>query len=354
MNAEFIQVSNYLWIETLQKTWHDIYQLPDYFVLEATRTRTIPEAILLVDGNRFLFVPYLLRSCDDIGANEEIFDVVSPYGYPGILLSEAAISTPEFLDLAIRELKHVLKEKGICSAFFRLHPIINQNLCHNLQSSIFTVNGKTVSVNLELSENQIWYQTKPDRRKIINNCKQIGLKARMVIFAEYIEEFSAIYTETMDRVSSADWYYSFNYQYFSEMKELLGEKLYLCIVEIDNQITSVGLYTEYRGIVQSLFRGTRNKFVHFSPSSLEIDYVRWWAKERGNKFFHLGGGVGGAQTSLYHFKASFSKLRHSFLTMRLIIDQEKYRYLVEQRAKFLDSDTEKILNCGFFPAYRYK
>ncbi|MEI2580257.1 peptidoglycan bridge formation glycyltransferase FemA/FemB family protein [Scytonema sp. PRP1] len=357
MNTQIIQLSNPLWLETLQKIRHDIYHLPEYFALEAIRTKTLPEAILIVDDDRILFAPYLLRSCNDIGTSseniQEIFHVVSPYGYPGILLSQTAVNTSDFLDIAINELKQVLKEKGACSAFFRLHPIINQNLSTS-HLDIFTDNGKTVSINLELSEQKIWSQTKSDRRKIINQCKQNGLKARMVIFEEYIEQFAEIYVETMTRVGSAAFYYTFNHEYFSHMKALLGEKLHLCIVEIDNEVASGALYTEYSGIVQSLFRGTRTKFCNVSPNSLEIDYVRFWAKERGNKIVHLGGGLGGTQNSLYHFKATFSKVRHIFLTMRLIIDEKKYLSLVEQQAKYLNIPSEQLLNSRFFPAYRYQ
>ncbi|WP_414586008.1 peptidoglycan bridge formation glycyltransferase FemA/FemB family protein [Scytonema sp. PCC 10023] len=359
MNTQVIQLSNPLWLETLQKIPHDIYQLPEYFALEAIRTKTLPEAILIHDDDRILFAPYLLRTCNDIETSAEyiqteIFDVVSPYGYPGILLSQTAVNTSDFLDIAINELKQVLRQKGVCSAFFRLHPIINQNLSANSHLGVFIDNGKTVSRNLELSEQTIWYQTQPGRRKKINQCKQSGLKARMVVFEEYIDEFAEIYAETMTRVSSAAMYYTFNNEYFSHMKDLLGKKLHLCIVELDNQVASAALYTEYCGIVQNLFRGTRTKFCDLSPSSLEIDYVRFWAKERGNKILHLGGGLGGSQNNLYNFKASFSKLRHIFLTMRLIIDEEKYHFLVGQRAKYLNIGSEQLLNSHFFPAYRYQ
>jgi hypothetical protein len=83
-----------------------------------------------------------------------------------------------------------------------------------------------------------------------------------------------------------------------------------------------------------------------------FDYIRFWAKERGNEVLHLGGGVGGGKDSLYHFKAGFSKQTHTFLTLRLIIDEEKYRHLLELRAKSLNREVEELLSTNFFPAYR--
>ncbi len=83
-----------------------------------------------------------------------------------------------------------------------------------------------------------------------------------------------------------------------------------------------------------------------------FNYVRYWAKERGNQVFHLGGGVGGTKDSLYRFKAGFSKQTHTFMTMRLITNENIYRQLVDLQAKFLKIETEKLFSTNYFPAYR--
>jgi FemAB family len=356
MKIEIIELTNPLWLEILQKIRHDIYHLPEYFWLEARRTKMIPEAIAIADGDKILFAPYLFRSCNDIvpeeGTTIETFDIISPYGYPGILLSEAAASTPGFPDLAMSELKRVLSEKGVCSAFFRLHPILNENFCEIFQPDTFTLNGETVSVDLRISESQIWSSTRSGHKSTINKCKRLGMTAKMVPITEYLDEFTKIYQETMERVGAVKKYYAFDDQYFDQMHNALGEKLHLCIVEYESEVACVGLYTESCGIVQSTLGGTKNKYVALSPSSLETDYARYWAKERGNEFLHLGGGVGASQDSVYSFKAGFSKLRHTFLTLRLIIDEAKYRYLVDRRAKYLNTESQKLINSNFFPAYR--
>jgi FemAB family len=361
MNIHIAKPSDTSWVETLRKTPHDIYHLPKYFDLEAKRSKTIGEAILIQKDDKIFFVPYLVRRCDDISFEDtnipKIFDIVSPYGYPGILLSNAAKASPEFLGYAINEFKQILKSKGVCSAFLRMHPIINSGFseileANTLTAGTLTVSGQTVSVDLTLSESEIWNHTKSDRRNKINKCKRNGLTARIVPFDEYIQEFVDIYQETMSRVEANKSYLEFDYDYCCEMKNIFGESLYLCIVEFENKVASSGLYSEYNGIVEALFGGTRNDFFNLSPSSIETDFIRFWAKERGNKILHLGGGVGGTKNSLYEFKAGFSRLRHDFLTMRLIIDEEKYNYLVNQRVKALKINSEQLLNSNFFPAYR--
>lgn len=355
MSLQVIDLSNPLWMQTLQKLRHDIYHLPEYLALEAARVAAIPEAILIVDDEKICFVPYLLRPCNDIfdeeRVTEKVFDVVSPYGYPGILLSEAA-STPKFIDFAMNELIHMLRNKHVCSAFLRLHPILNQDFSETCKPEVYKVNGETVSVNLKLSEVEIWHQTRSEHRNKINRCKRAGLIARMVPFKQYINDFNVIYEETMVRVGASNLYY-FGYEYFLHLSDALGEKLHLCIVELNQEITCAGLFTECCGIVQYHLGGTRTEFLKQAPTKLMFDYVRFWAKKRGNEVFHLGGGVGGSKDSLYHFKAGFSKQTHTFLTLRIITDKSKYFHLVNLKAKSLNIEAEELLKTDFFPAYRY-
>lgn len=354
MNIRVINLSDSLWLETLEKLRHDIYHLPEYLYLESVRYNAVAEAILIAEDDKIFFLPYLLRRCDDIFdqslTTQEVFDVVSPYGYPGILLSDKAASTKEFLDLAINQLISTLRAKKVCSTFFRLHPILNSGFNDFLSPDICNVNGETVSVNLKLSEAEIWSQTRPEHRTSINKLKRSGMTARMVPFQESIGEFISIYYETMDRLGAGRSYY-FDDEYFSHFSKL-GKKVHLCIVELEDKITCSGIFTECCGIIQYHLGGTRNEFFKQAPSKLMFDYIRFWAKERGNEVLHLGGGVGGGKDSLYHFKAGFSKQTHTFLTLRLIINKEKYRHLLELRAKSLNTDVEELLSTNFFPAYR--
>lgn len=355
MNIQLIDIFNPIWNEILEQINHDIYQLPEYVELEANRINKLPQAVLISDGDKLFFAPYLISRCDDISPDlniEDIFDVQSPYGYSGILFNQAASKSPDFINLAMNEFKSALKEKGVCSVFLRMHPILNNHYIKQIQTETLTDNGETISVDLRLSEAEIWNHTKGSHRNKINKCKRNGLTARMVDFDEYLNQYIQIYEETMERVTAKNTYLSFDREYCLQLKKVLGKKLHLCIVEHENEVASAGLYTECGGIVQSLFGGTKNKFIKYSPSSLETDYARFWSKERGNKFFHLGGGLGGTKDNLYNFKAGFSKLRHTFYTMRTIVNQEKYRYLLELKAEKSNISTARLLESNFFPAYR--
>lgn len=237
MNSQVMSISDNLWVQSLHKLRHDIYHLPEYVYIESKRTRSIPEAILITEDDKTFFLPYLVRSCEDLFeglATLEIFDIVSPYGYPGILLNEAAASSPKFINLAIEQLKSTLSAKNVCSGFLRLHPILNHGLNKVLPPNVYQVLGDTVSVNLESSDAKIWQQTRRNHRMNINLCKRAGMVAKMVPFAQYIDEFVEIYEETMNRVGAKNAYY-FDYDYYLHLSRL-DKLIHLCIVEWENQI----------------------------------------------------------------------------------------------------------------------
>ncbi|WP_416665966.1 GNAT family N-acetyltransferase [Egbenema bharatensis] len=353
MSIQIIGLSDPLWKQTLQMLRHDVYHLPEYLKLEARRHRSRPEAALIVDGDKVFFLPYLLRHCGHLTephTAESVFDLTSAYGYPGILLSEAAVHSPHFLQTALNQLLSLWRERHICSAFFRLHPILNAHLNQVYSPAICQITGETIGVNLHLSKEEIWRQTRSDHRKDINRGKRNGFVAKMVSFKEYIDEFVAIYKETMNRVKARQSYY-FTYDFFLDLLSL-DEKLHLGIVEIEGQMACGCLITECCGIVQTYLGGTKQQYLSQAPDKILFDYVRFWAKERGNEVFHLGGGVGSSKDGVYQFKAGFSKQRYPFLTLRLIVDQQKYGHLVDCRAKSLQVDIDTLLNTKFFPAYR--
>jgi hypothetical protein len=355
MNIQVLDLSNPLWLETLQKIPHDAYHLPEYVCIEAKRTKHIPKAFLVVDGEKIFFAPYLIRSCNDFFGDEfsqtSIVDVTAPYGYCGILLSEAGTHTPDFVNFAINELKQMLHSQNVCSAFFMIHPILNHNFINVFPSGTISESGETVSIDLTLSEPQIWAHTRKGHQSTINKCKRLGFTSRMVSFEQYMDEFILLYEETMNRVGAKETYY-FENDYFRQLLNL-GEKIHLGIVEMEDEIACASLFFESCGIVQAHLGGTKTKFLHQSPFNLLLHYVRLWGKERGNKFLHIGGGLGGSkEDSLYTFKSGFSRQRHSLSNLRLIINEEKYQYFIELRANYLNTTVRHLTESNFFPAYR--
>jgi lipid II:glycine glycyltransferase (peptidoglycan interpeptide bridge formation enzyme) len=164
-------------------------------------------------------------------------------------------------------------------------------------------------------------------------------------------EFVDIYEETMRRVNAAQMYF-LGEDYFSELDRNLGPALQLFVAVIGDKIAAAGLFTICNGIVQYHFGATRNEFLKLSPMTLIFDTVRLWANEIGAHTFHLGGGVGAREDSLFHYKAGFSDRRHDFATWRWVIMPEIYQALSDRWIRMNELQGLQPTSAEYFPAYR--
>jgi Acetyltransferase (GNAT) domain len=352
-----VSSTDYHWQKCLDTIPHDFYHLPGYLELEAKRYHATPEAIIIEDDGKIFFLPYLIRDCSQIlNSNyglDRVYDVISPYGYPGILVNQAGQNI-EFINKCLELTYHHWRTKNICSAFIRLHPVINSYIDDSIPEdckSVFCKQGDVVTCDLTKDIKDIWRQIRANHRTKINKLNRAGFTVKIGSMDEYLDVFIDIYRETMDRVHAIDSYY-FTRDYFDSLSQILGDRIKICIVEIDGQIVATSLITELSGIVQYHLGGTRTAFLPRSPATIMFKYMIEWAKQRNNHCLNLGGGLGGRHDSLYHFKAGFSDESKSFTTIKTIVDRQKYDRLIDARSKSLGVSRSELENTSFFPAYR--
>ncbi len=354
MDVVHLEVHDPRWSAALDRLPHDFYHLPEYVKLDGKSSLAQPWAFLATSDEQELFVPYLLRRCDRLfpegGVGDNVYDIISPYGYPGVLLSDAARKSPEFARQAIHQLKITLREKGVCSAFLRMNPLLSDGLPQLFPEGGFSKVAETVAIDLTLTETELWKGIREGHQWTINKCKKLGFVPRMVSLAEYLEPVMDIYRETMDRVNARDFYY-FGHEYFATLSEM-REKVHCCVVEAEAQPVAACIFLECGGIVQAHLGGTRSDFLKKSPFHLLLYHAAGWAKSRGNRYLHLGSGVGGSNDRLFQFKRGFSRLLFPFLTLRLVTDDETYRELTTRRAQAANIAVEDLARLDFFPAYR--
>lgn len=345
MQIDVLTIDDPRWPHALSLLGHDFYHRPDYVRLDAARLEARPEAFLAEAGERRFFVPYLLRSCE---GSQTIQDAISPYGYSGILLSEHGRDTAFAAD-ALAAFQQTLADGGVCSAFLRMHPILGAGFDTLFPPGTFVDSSETVAVDLQLEEDALWKNVRQGHQETIKKCRKLGYVARFVPPIEVLDEFTVLYEQTMDRVKAKDSYY-FSRAYFTALAAL--PDVHCCIIESDSIIAAACLFFECGGIVQAHLGGTRTEFLSKSPFHMTLHQATLWGKARGNRWLHLGGGVGGTNDTLLRFKAGFSPTRFHFLTARLITHPGHYRELVEARARTLNTPSETLLASSFFPAYR--
>ena len=346
MQIQILGPNDTAWAEALSRTPHDVYHTAEYVATDARRMEATPAAVRVTFGERQLFLPYLVRSCDHWASG--VSDIISPYGYPGLLLNDAGRDS-EFARAAWAAVIGEWKAAGHCSAFLRMHPILSAGLDELLPSAGLCKTGLTVAADLQLDEDALWMGLGHNHRRSLQRCRKEGFSARFVSLAEYLNPYREVYNQTMDRVKAHDEYY-FDEAYFRALSEQPG--VHCCIVEKDNHIAAACLFFESHGIVQAHLGGSANEYYRQSPFHLCLYHAMLWGKSRGNRWLHLGGGVGGENDPLFQFKAGFSDVRFTYQTARLVLNEERYGHLIEAAAVEQHSTPAELLDSNFFPAYR--
>jgi CelD/BcsL family acetyltransferase involved in cellulose biosynthesis len=351
LHAEFVDSKDPRWTDLLATTRSDVYHDPFYSRLLAQECDG--EALIFVaeERERLFLVPLVVRPITQgiTGLPDHLVDATSPYGYPGPLLTPAARLDECFLERSVSSFIDALRARGVISCFIRLHPLLPIPFGPLQKSGSLVHHGDTVSIDLRLSNDILWRQIRENHRRDIAKAERTGLTVRMDATWEQFDTFVDIYHENMRRVDAAD-FYIFSRDYLLQVRQALGDRIHLCVTEVDGNVAAAGLFTETNGIVQYHLSGTQAEFVPLHPIKSMFQFVTDWGQRRGNQTFHLGGGLGGKSDSLFKFKAGFSPLRHPFHTWRIVAIEDAFDALVQQSNS--SGHEAEDSSEDFFPAYR--
>lgn len=349
IELSFVTTRDPQWQAFLDQVPHDYYHRPEYFEMYARAEQGVAEAALAVGGEYYFFMPYIVRPLTQVAwighEGRRLFDLTSPYGYAGPLLSPSGF---EFHCKAVRAWASAMREHRVISGFTRLHPLLTHHQDALSCAGSVLLRGQTVSIDLTLSPEALWQQTRPNHRNEISQARRLGVTAHIEPdYAAAIDIFLPMYHDTMRRAEATASYF-FPRDYFFDLKRVLGDSLSVCIVRAPTgEPIGGGMFTECQGIVQYHLSATTEAGGPLRSTKIMIDFIRTWAQERGNRVLHLGGGVGAKQDSLFEFKARFSPLRHDFYTWQTVFLPETYLDL-ETRRKAITPPPQG----DFFPIYR--
>ena len=352
MRVQILETSDPRWGDALRVIPHDFYSLPGYGTLAARFEGGLAVAILAEEGERRLLLPLLLREVPGDPGGRGWRDAVSPYGYPGIGLTTGDPGDgDDFLDAAMSAAIALLRERGVVSLFIRLNPLLPVDAGVMGQHGLVVDHGQTVSIDLRPDREMLFRDLRRDHAKNLRRLDHLGFTCTLDDRGEpeSIAAFVDVYTETMDRLDASASYY-FDAAYVTDLIAALDGRVAIAVVRQGEEVAAAGIFTEVGAVVQHHLVGTRSAFFHFAPSKLIIRDAVFWAKARGHRTMHLGGGLGGSEDALFWFKSGFSPDRHLFQTARIVIDQAAYDDLNshwEGRAEVPAARPD-----GFFPAYR--
>jgi hypothetical protein len=322
------------WTEALIRVRHDVYHLPQYVEIDAQLTGGTPAAFRYDEAGQVLLLPLVLRTVPGTGHR----DAMSPYGYPGPVSNSADAG---FWSRACRALVSTLRMQGIITAFVRLHPLLPVPIAVLAEAGQLVRHGETVSVDLTLSIDDMWKQTRRDHRNQINRARRAGTE---VVFDDWgpFDEWVGMYHANMRRVQATDFYF-FDREHFERLHIALKDDVHLAVALDGDELVAGNLFFEHGGIMNTHLQATRDGKNQWAGKLL-YDEVRRWGHERGHTIYHLGGGLGGAADSLFDFKAGFADGRHPFHTWRIVADRAAFEQLAGK-------PTPELL-AGRFPPYR--
>ncbi len=337
------------WLAVLGRSrQHDFHQLPQYHRVAEQRGEGTAQLFVYCENDCTIALPLLLRPVDP-AEPEGWQDATSVYGYGGPVSSHDTL--PEDV---VRNFQIVLVEelarRRVIAVFSRLHPLIAQNeILAGLGDC--PANGHTLSIDLTLSDEAQRGQYNKSCRTSLRKLREHGFVGLHDREKRYLPEFVNVYLETMRRAGAQSSYF-FDEAYFNLLTRELDDVSHLFVALKDGEVAAATLCTICDGIVQDHLGGTRDAFLKFSPDRLVVDTERLWAGEMGARVFHLGGGVGAQEDSVFRYKSGFSDRRHTFRTWRWIIRAEVYEELSAISARRIEADGLRAISAGYFPAYR--
>lgn len=275
------------------------------------------------------------------------YDLVTPYGYGGWLIENKLESKNMLSEKRLfTEYSKWCKDNNIISEFVRFHPVLeNQKVMLDFYDIVPL--GNTIAMDLSTPDD-IWSNLTSKNRNMIRKAKKSGVRIFNGRYPEIYHKFREIYNLTMDKDNAEEYYY-FEDKFYNSILFDLAQNAQVFYAVLKDKVIAASIILNTNKHLNYHLSGSLREYQNLAPTNLLLFEVALWGYENGCKTFHLGGGVGASEDSLYKFKKAFYRGEACrFYIGRKVICEEVYEKLVEYRE--IDSEFEK--ESKFFPLYR--
>lgn len=273
------------------------------------------------------------------GPTPDLADVTTPYGYGGPVAAGPNAPAARFWELY----EDWCRERAIVTSFLRFHPLYaNQRYagpnvrCERL--------GSTVSWPLAGSGDLV-AGLHPTHRNKVRKAERAGAEVVVREAPTELEEFVALYEQTMSRLQ-AHGYYRFQPDYWHMLCTRLRDRLVVVEAWLDGVLAASALCLVGPRWLHYHLSATSEEGRRVGAANLVLLAAAHWGRERGLEQFHLGGGLGGQEDSLFAFKEHFAPgSRLDMYVGKAVHDVPRYLELSGASTLSLE---------GYFPAYRQR
>jgi serine/alanine adding enzyme len=285
------------------------------------------------DGGDVVFA-LILRVIDGVPGR---LDAITPYGYGG----PVAVGPEPPVERFYEAYEGWCRSADVVSTFIRFHP-----LYANQRQAPAAVHVERLADTIAWSldpELDLFAGLHPKHRNKVRKARAAGLEVAVQEAPASLSEFADLYDETMSRLG-ADEFYFFPADYWQALVDGLGERIVLVEARFDGELAAAALCFATPPWLHYHVSGTSERGREAAAANLVLFEAARWGQQQGLEQFHLGGGAGGREDTLFHFKQRFyPEGRREASVGKLVHDPEAYRALTGLPQIQLD---------GYFPAYR--
>lgn len=333
-------------LENVKELSPDLHYRPEYCGL----FRDQGEARLFIyrEGTASVIYPFLLRKINLIPGlagqlEQDLYDITSPYGYGGPLATPAAVE--KVWDNFYRCFAIYCAGNDIITEFIRFHPLLGKHCLLKNHLAVERV-ASVVCVDLKGSEEEIWRGYERNNRKNIKKAYREGLEVILEEAPAHFTEFISIYHLTLLRNRAGEFYYFNDKFYDSIHKELKGNFLYAHTVK-GGRIISTELLLFNETYIHSFLGGTLEQYYEVRPNNILKHEVIKWAKNRGIRYFILGGGYREGD-GIFRYKRSFA----SGGVLDFYIGKKVHNHEAVSMLENMMAVKESRESASYFPGYR--
>lgn len=323
----------------------DIYFTKEYGLIYEKNNEGELVEYKFKSANGKVIYKFLKRKIE-LGKNEDLFDITTPYGYGGPLFLDYKNENLEDLIMDYRkDFDNYCKENNIISEFIRFHPLIENHIKMNSYMEVLNIR-ETVYMKLD-TEEHIWENISSKCRNMIRKAQKNNVNIIISDNKDDLDEFIEIYTNTMIKNNAQDYYF-FDRKFFENTYDLLKGNIKIFKAIYDGKCISSALIMSYGEYIHYHFSGSDINYGNIAANNLLIYEAAIWGLKNGFKYFHLGGGYSGNNDSLFKFKKSFSKNENK----KFYIGKKIHNKIVYDELVNLQVENKGNINSDYFPRYR--
>lgn len=324
----------------------DIYFEENYGKLYEKIENGKTDIFEFINDNGSIYHMFIKREIPIELENKTYYDIVTPYGYGGPLITNYKKNMKDKLIFDfIQAFQQHCEEVNIVSEFIRFHPIYTEPMAYS-DYFIIEHNRNTVGTNLADFEDPFQAEFSKSCRKNIRRAMRDGVSYKITVNPDNLDKFKDIYYSTMDRNDASDYYY-FDDEYFNHCLKYFRRNLLVVEAVYKDKTIAMGMYFIYNKTIHIHLSGTLSDYLYLSPAYILRYATILWGKENGYELVHHGGGRSNdTEDSLYKFKKQFGKnTEFKFYTGKKIWNRAVYKELCKKTNK-------NSKNMDYFPAYR--